>query len=103
VELAGTLVSGLAAAALQDSPRLQARPLTSLALDAALAVALVIAAFDLTGGYYSPVLATGIKLGCGASPDHLAHLAVYWAGPMAGTLLAPPLYSRLVGSKLKAE
>jgi len=103
VELAGTLVSGLAAAALQDSPRLQARPLTSMALDAALAVALVIAAFDLTGGYYSPVLATGIKLGCGTSPDHLVHLAVYWAGPMAGTLLAPPLYSRLVGSKQKAE
>ena len=87
----------------------QERPLVASALDSALAVALVIAAFDVTGGYFrsiiiniivivtivtiiiiiimltninvlSPVLALGIKLGCGTndSTQYVSHLVVYW-------------------------
>ena len=93
---------------------LQDRPLLASALDSALAVALVIAAFDITGGYFrwtkpaklpkewnskkilvqilsnqsqhkkinqfSPVLALGIKLGCGTNDlnQYVSHLIVYW-------------------------
>ena len=57
-------------------------------------VAQVIAAFDLTGGYFNPHLALGIKLGCGKG-GHLQHLAVYWVGPCVGALIAAPVYDRV--------
>ena len=99
---------------------MQERPLVASALDSALAVALVIAAFDITGGYFRsiiviiiitiiiiniiiaivtiiiviimlknidvlrPVLALGIKLGCGTndSTQYVSHLIVYWVSMM---------------------
>ena len=52
------------------------------------------AGFDLTGGYYSPALALGTKLGCGQGglAGTAEHLAVYWAAPCLGALLAQPLH-----------
>merc|ERR1719266_2574128 len=102
VELAGCLVSGLSASWFSDSPSFKDRPLLASALDSALAVALVIAAFDITGGYFSPVLALGIKLGCGTNDlsQYVSHLIVYWVGPCIAALLARPIYNRLFGVAL---
>jgi hypothetical protein len=36
---------------------------------------ITILAFDLTGGYYNPTLATGLKLGC-LMEDETAHVLV---------------------------
>ena len=53
------------------------------------------AGFDLTGGYYSPALALGTKLGCGQGGlvGGAEHLAVYWVAPCLGALLAQPVYT----------
>jgi len=100
VELAGCLVSGLSASWFSDSPSFKERPLLASALDSALAVGLVIAAFDITGGYFSPVLALGIKLGCGTNDltQYVSHLIVYWVGPCIAALLARPVYARVIGN-----
>merc|ERR1740137_54119 len=79
---------------LSDLPHLKTNPLLVTLLDNVVGVALVIAAFDLTGGYFNPNLALGIKLGCGQG-GHLQHLAVYWLGPCLGAVLAAPVYSRV--------
>ena len=52
------------------------------------------AGFDLTGGYYSPALALGTKLGCGQGglAGGAEHITVYWLGPCLGALLAQPVY-----------
>ena len=53
------------------------------------------AGFDLTGGYYSPALALGTKLGCGQGglAGGAEHLAVYWVAPCLGALLARPVHA----------
>jgi len=94
VELLGTLLCFLSGSILSDLPQLQSKPLLVTCLDNVVGVALVIAAFDLTGGYFNPNLALGIKLGCGQG-GHLQHLAVYWLGPCLGAVLAAPVYSRV--------
>jgi len=91
IEMAGSLVCFLSASIMSDIPQLSSKPLLSLSLDSVLGVGLVMAGFDLTGGYYSPALALGTKLGCGEA-GHAQHLAVYWAAPCVGALLADPLY-----------
>lgn len=107
VELFGTLACFLSGSLLQDLPPLSSRPLLVTCLDNAVGVALVIAAFDLTGGYYNPALAAGLKLGCGPpDPAHLTHLAVYWVGPCVGALMAAPVYKyakNIVGVKNQNE
>jgi len=92
VELLGTLCCFLSGSLLSDLPFLNTKPLLITMLDNAVGVALVIAAFDLTGGYFNPNLALGIKLGCGKG-GHFQHLAVYWIGPCIGALVAGPLYN----------
>jgi len=94
VELLGTLCCFLSGSVLSDLPLLKTKPLLVTLLDNVVGVALVIAAFDLTGGYFNPNLALGIKLGCGKG-GHLQHLAVYWVGPCVGALIAAPVYDRV--------
>ncbi|KPJ03841.1 Aquaporin-12 [Papilio xuthus] len=48
-------------------------------------------AFDYSGGYFNPVLATSLKAGC-AGHSLAEHAAVYWAGAGAGAVLALYLY-----------
>jgi len=92
VELLGTLGCFLSGSILSDIPHLKTNPLLVTLLDNIVGVALVIAAFDLTGGYFNPNLALGIKLGCGQG-GHIQHLAVYWVGPCIGALIAGPVYA----------
>ena len=94
VEMTGSLCCGLTALLLSDLPRLRARPLLATALDCLAGVLLVLAGFELTGGYYSPALALGLKAGCGES-GLLSHLAVYWLGPCLGAVGVSPAYSAL--------
>jgi len=91
VELLGTTCCFLSGSLLSDLPALKGKPLLVTLLDNVVGVALVIAAFDLTGGYFNPNLALGIKLGCGKG-GFFQHLAVYWIGPCVGALLAAPVY-----------
>jgi len=91
IELLGTLLCFISGFLLSDLPQLKTKPLLITLLDNAVGVALVIAAFDLTGGYFNPNLALGIKLGCGKG-GHMQHLAVYWVGPCVGALIAAPVY-----------
>lgn len=104
VELFGTLACCLSAVFLSDMVALKTRPLLTAAIDCAVAVLMVIAAFDITGGYFNPTLAVGIKLGCGTNDttQYLTHLAVYWVGPCLGTLMAAPLYHSVKALRTRA-
>merc|ERR1719436_459906 len=94
VEMAGTLCCCLTGLILSDVPSLRSRPRLATALDCMAGVLLVLAGFDLTGGYYSPALALGLKAGCGEA-GLPSHLAVYWLGPCLGALAVSPVYSAL--------
>ena len=94
MELLGTLCCGLSGLLILDSASLSCRPRLASGLDSLVGVLLVLAGFDLTGGYYSPALALGLKAGCGEA-GLPAHLAVYWLGPCLGALAASPAYSAL--------
>ena len=92
VELLGTLCCGLSGLLILDSASLSCRPRLASGLDSLVGVMLVLAGFDLTGGYYSPALALGLKAGCGEA-GLTSHLAVYWLGPCLGALAVQPLYT----------
>lgn len=57
------------------------------------------AAFNYSGGYFNPVLATALKWGCGGN-SHIDHLIVYWLGACVGAILSVPLYKYDVIKKL---
>ena len=94
VEMTGTLCCGLTGLLLSDIASLRSRPRLASGLESLAGVLLVLAGFDLTGGYYSPALALGLKAGCGEA-GLTSHLAVYWLGPCLGALAATPAYSAL--------
>ena len=73
-------------------------PNYAAAIDSFVATSLVVAAFDYSGGYYNPVLATGLKFGC-RGHSHTEHFIVYWIGASLGALASifvyPPLKKAL--------
>ncbi|KAL4714267.1 hypothetical protein ACJJTC_009619 [Scirpophaga incertulas] len=48
-------------------------------------------AFDYSGGYFNPVLATSLKAGC-EGHTLLEHAVVYWIGAFAGSILSVYMY-----------
>ena len=55
------------------------------AIDSFIATTMVVLAFDTSGGYLNPVLATSLKFGCrGHTP--VEHFIVYWLGASLGSL-----------------
>ncbi|XP_060521837.1 aquaporin-11 [Cylas formicarius] len=60
-------------------------------LDAFFATAMVVLAFNFSGGYFNPALATSLKLGC-AGNTFVEHLLVYWVGACVGSLLSVLLF-----------
>lgn len=48
-------------------------------------------AFDYSGGYYNPVLATSLKFGC-RGHSHVEHFLVYWVGASAGAVASVYVY-----------
>ncbi|XP_035788197.1 aquaporin-11 [Anopheles aquasalis] len=60
-------------------------------IDSFIGTSLVVAAFNLSGGYFNPVLATALKWGC-AGNSALEHIIVYWIGSCVGAILSVPLF-----------
>lgn len=50
-----------------------------------------VTAFDYSGGYFNPVLATSLKAGC-EGHTMLEHAMVYWIGACAGSVLSVYMY-----------
>lgn len=48
-------------------------------------------AFDYSGGYFNPVLATSLKAGC-EGHTLAEHAIVYWIGACAGSILSVYMY-----------
>lgn len=48
-------------------------------------------AFNFSGGYYNPVLATSLKYGC-ADSTFAEHLIVYWIGASIGSIASIYIY-----------
>ncbi|XP_037875962.1 aquaporin-12 isoform X1 [Bombyx mori] len=48
-------------------------------------------AFDYSGGYFNPVLATSLKAGC-EGHTLMEHAVVYWIGACAGSILSVYMY-----------
>ncbi|KAH9634269.1 hypothetical protein HF086_011529 [Spodoptera exigua] len=66
-------------------------PRFATAIDSFIGTSLVVAAFDYSGGYFNPVLATSLKAGC-EGHTMLEHAVVYWIGACAGSLLSVYVY-----------
>lgn len=52
----------------------------------------VVAAFDYSGGYFNPVLATGLKWNC-QGHTNTEYIVVYWAGSILGAMLSLRLWN----------
>lgn len=48
-------------------------------------------AFNYSGGYFNPVLATALKWGC-SGHTNIEHIIVYWMGACAGALASGPVF-----------
>eukprot|EP00095_Tigriopus_kingsejongensis_P008721 maker-scaffold352_size199037-snap-gene-0.45 protein:Tk08721 transcript:maker-scaffold352_size199037-snap-gene-0.45-mRNA-1 annotation:"Aquaporin-12A" len=97
----GALIEGVATMLCRLTSKLLAHnePRYANAIDSFIATALVVAAFDYSGGYYNPVLATGLKYGC-RGHDNQEHFVVYWLGASLGAIASIyvyPLLHRLLG------
>lgn len=60
-------------------------------LDSFIATSLVVAAFDYSGGYFNPALATSLKYGC-LGTTFMEHVIVYWVGACAGSIASLRVY-----------
>lgn len=63
-------------------------------IDAFIGTTLVVLAFNYSGGYFNPVLATSLKWGC-SGHTNLEHVLVYWVGSCAGALLSIPAFKMI--------
>ncbi|XP_026495863.2 aquaporin-11 isoform X3 [Vanessa tameamea] len=86
VEGVATCLCRLASRSLSDL-----NPRYSTAIDSFIGTSLVVAAFDYSGGYFNPVLATSLKAGCDGH-TLMEHAMVYWLGACAGSVLSVYLY-----------
>ncbi|XP_034477424.1 aquaporin-11 [Drosophila innubila] len=66
-------------------------PKFSSYIDSFIGTSLVVAAFNFSGGYFNPVLATALKWGC-RGHSNLEHIIVYWIGACLGALLSVPVF-----------
>ena len=103
--LAGAVIEGVATLLCRLTSKYlgDLEPKYASAIDSFVATALVVAAFDHSGGYYNPVLATGLKFGC-KGHTNVEHVIVYWIGASLGALAsiyAYPLLKKSLGVKEK--
>lgn len=52
---------------------------------------MVVAAFNFSGGYFNPVLATALKWGCSGHTG-IEHIIVYWIGACVGAMASVPIF-----------
>ncbi|KAB7495657.1 Aquaporin-12A [Armadillidium nasatum] len=75
-------------------------PKFSNIIDSFFATSMVVLAFNYSGGYFNPVLATGLKWGC-KGHSNTEHVVVYWAGSILGSMLSIKLWNnQMVKEKL---
>nr|XP_032519106.1 aquaporin-11 isoform X2 [Danaus plexippus plexippus] len=86
VEGVATCLCRLASRSLSDL-----NPRFATAIDSFIGTSLVVAAFDYSGGYFNPVLATSLKAGC-EGHTLAEHAMVYWLGACAGSVISVYLY-----------
>lgn len=67
-------------------------PRFASSIDSFFATSMVVLAFNWSGGYFNPVLATGLKWGC-RGHSHFEHLVVYWAGAILGSMLSIKIWN----------
>nr|AHI85752.1 aquaporin 5 [Lygus hesperus] len=86
IERAATCVCRLASRFIAEL-----NPAFGTELDAFIGTSLVVAAFNYSGGYFNPALATSLKLGC---DGHTAeqHFFVYWIGSTVGAVASVFLF-----------
>uniref|UniRef100_T1GT92 Aquaporin n=1 Tax=Megaselia scalaris TaxID=36166 RepID=T1GT92_MEGSC len=60
-------------------------------IDSFIGTSLVVAAFNFSGGYFNPVLATALKWGC-SGHTNIEHIIVYWIGACVGAVLSVPVF-----------
>lgn len=85
--LHGAIIEGIATLICRLGSRLvcMKEPKYATAIDSFIATSMVCAAFNYSGGYLNPVLATGLKFGCrGHTP--MEHIIVYWVGSSLGAV-----------------
>ncbi|XP_077287849.1 aquaporin isoform X3 [Arctopsyche grandis] len=89
----GAIVEGIATCICRLSSKSlgDLSPKFATAIDSFIGTSLVVAAFDYSGGYFNPVLATSLKYGCDGNTI-IEHGVVYWVGACAGALLSIYLY-----------
>lgn len=108
--LVGAVIEGVATALCRIASRAIAdlEPKFASIIESFIGTSLVVAAFNFSGGYFNPALATALKMGC---KGHTAyeHLIVYWAGACAGAVVGTLLYKhplikeRILGSERMAR
>ncbi|XP_023159936.1 aquaporin-11 [Drosophila hydei] len=86
IEGVATLLCRLASKTISEQD-----PKFSSYIDSFIGTSLVVAAFNFSGGYFNPVLATALKWGC-RGHSNLEHIIVYWIGACLGALLSVPIF-----------
>ncbi|KAI4483436.1 hypothetical protein M0802_013388 [Mischocyttarus mexicanus] len=61
-------------------------------IDSFVGTSLVVLAFNYSGGYFNPALATSLKYGCSGT-TFMEHVIVYWFGSCAGSLISLKVYN----------
>lgn len=86
IEAVATLLCRIGSKAIAEK-----NPKFSSILDSFVGTLLVVAAFNFSGGYFNPVLATSLKWGC-AGHTNFEHIIVYWIGACVGAMASVPIY-----------
>jgi len=86
IEGVATLLCRLASRALAELG-----PKHATIIDSFVGTSLVVAAFNYSGGYFNPVLATALKWGC-SGHSNMEHIIVYWIGACVGAIASVPVF-----------
>merc|ERR1712088_983225 len=105
--LRGAIVEGVATMLCRLTTKVltDKEPQYSSAIDSFIATSLVVAGFNYSGGYYNPVLATGLKWGC-RGHSHMEFGIVYWLAASIGAIASIyvyPIIKSTAGIKAKTE
>nr|CAD7398792.1 unnamed protein product [Timema cristinae] len=89
----GALVEGIATCLCRVASKALSdlEPRFGTAIDSFIGTALVVAAFNYSGGYFNPVLATSLKYGCHGNTI-IEHIVVYWIGACCGAIASVFVY-----------
>jgi len=99
--LMGAVIEGVATCCCRVVSMLlsDVEPQYGSAIDSFIATSMVVAAFNYSGGYFNPVLATSLKYGCKGN-TFTEHVCVYWVGATLGSAFACLIYNHLFREKV---